>query len=189
MGVPLHPYEHKNERIGRNIREIAGVDPYEQLCPWAFAKKLGYTILTPDRVPGITQSLLNKLLVGGAFSWSGGAVTNIKVIVLNPLHTKERQTATLMEELTHGICGHLPTKIINCGGTHYRDYDYEKENEAYQAGAAALVPKESLSIMVRKGMNAEDIAKHYGVSPDLVKMRIKLCKLWHQYKLYNGVPS
>lgn len=192
MAFPLRsPGEHPNEWLGRCIRWAAGVDPDKPLDPWRLAEKLGFNVITPCEVPGLKPEHLYQLLVEGQWEWSGAASTgDLKVIVLNPVHSKQRQTATLVEELVHLLCGHRPTNVTSLAGLTWRDYDKATEQQAFQAAAAALVPREPLTRMVREGMTAEQIAHHYRVSPDLVKMRIKLCRLWREYDaIQRGKPQ
>lgn len=191
MAFPLRrPGEHRNEWIGRCMRSIAGADPDKPLDPWCLAKQLGFDVITPYDVPGLKPEHLYQLLVEGQWEWSGAAsIGDLKVIVLNPVHSRLRQTATLMEELVHRICRHRPTYMTSLAGLTWRDYDKATEQQAFQAAAAALVPREPLIHMVREGMTAEQIASHYHVSPDLVKMRIKLCGLWRDYNAtHRGKP-
>ena len=63
-----------------------------------------------------------------------------------------------------------------------RDYNESDEEEAYAVGAAALVPYSSLQRFVITGKATFDIAKHFGVSRELVIYRIKISMMWPEYK-------
>ena len=63
-----------------------------------------------------------------------------------------------------------------------RDYNKSDEEEAYAVGAAALVPFAALRRAVLAGHTAEQIARRFGVSRQLVEYRIKVTHLWAEYK-------
>ena len=63
-----------------------------------------------------------------------------------------------------------------------RDYNHNDEEAAYATGAAALVPYASLRRFVMGGRTAEQIARHFHVSRQLVEYRIKVTHLWAEYK-------
>ena len=63
-----------------------------------------------------------------------------------------------------------------------RDYNKADEEAAYAVGAAALVPYAHLRKLVLAGRNANEIARRFGVSRQLVEYRIKVTHLWADYK-------
>ncbi|HYJ46255.1 MAG TPA: ImmA/IrrE family metallo-endopeptidase, partial [Pyrinomonadaceae bacterium] len=68
------------------------------------------------------------------------------------------------------------------GKTVSRDYNEEDEEAAYAVGAAALVPFGALKRFVMRGRTSREIAQHFNVSRDLVEYRIKVSRLWPEYK-------
>jgi hypothetical protein len=123
----------------------------------------------------------------GSSEWSAATIPlkdkNIDwLIVLNNSHTIERQRATLMEEYCHVLLGHDMTQISAQEGVAFRDYRREEEHEAYYVGAAILVPQKGLRHRLSSRHGAEAIAKHYGVSRELVEFRIKRLGLWYAYQ-------
>ena len=63
-----------------------------------------------------------------------------------------------------------------------RDYNKSDEEAAYAVGAAALVPYQSLRRLVLERRRADQIARKFGVSRQLVEYRIKVTHLWADYK-------
>ena len=63
-----------------------------------------------------------------------------------------------------------------------RDYRKTDEEEAYGVGAAGLVPYVTLKSLLAKGKTSTQIAARYGVSRDLVEYRMKVTRLWSEYK-------
>ena len=100
--------------------------------------------------------------------------------------TRERQAATLMEEICHVILGHSPTRLMlaeeTSKGVRFRNFDKNQEEVAYSVGAAVLIPYFSLKHAVMAGLSSDKIARRFVVSRDLVEYRIKVCRLWADYK-------
>ena len=142
--------------------------------------------------PFLTEETKTHLLGAGSDKWSGGACSQSlpdgrRLIILNPTHGKNRQNATLMEEICHVFMGHKPSRLAienknKDGQTIARDYRAEIEEEAYSIGAAALVPFSALRRMVNRGKTSREIAEHFKVSRELVEYRIKVSRLWNDYK-------
>ena len=142
--------------------------------------------------PFLTEETKTHLLGAGSDKWSGGACSQSlpdgrRLIILNPTHGKNRQNATLMEEICHVFMGHKPSRLAienknKDGQTIARDYRAEIEEEAYSIGAAALVPFSALRRMVNQGKTSREIAEHFKVSRELVEYRIKVSRLWNDYK-------
>jgi hypothetical protein len=79
--------------------------------------------------------------------------------------------------------GSAPPKILA------RDYNKADEEAAYAVGAAALVPFAALRRAVLAGRTAEQIARRFGVSRQLVEYRIKVTHLWSDYKDASASPD
>lgn len=176
------------ERIALTIREFAGVRLEERLDPWALAPKMKLRVLTLDEIAGISPEAREELI--GGDGWSGGASPPLpdgsRLVFLNPSHGQERQAATLMEEISHVVLGHSPTRIhgvtIAPGErAKFRDFNAAQEEAAYGVGAAALVPYFPLRRATEFGVEVQAVARHYGVSRALVEYRLKVCRLWSAY--------
>jgi Zn-dependent peptidase ImmA (M78 family) len=132
------------------------------------------------------------LLGTGVNSWSGGTSSRPlpngwRLVILNPRHGAQRNNATLMEEVCHVFLGHKANRLHivaedKNGKTASRDYNEEDEEAAYAVGAAALVPYTALRRFVLKGKTSREIAQHFNVSRELIEYRIKVSRLWPEYK-------
>lgn len=183
-----------------SLRDFAGLKrDDERLDPFELARYAKLIVAEFDQIePFLTEETRNHLLGTGKDKWSGGACSQKlfdgkKLIILNPTHSKNRQNATLMEEICHVFLGHKPSRLAiktvnKQGKVIARDYRPEIEEEAYSIGAAALVPFSSLRRMVNQGKTSREIARHFNVSRELVEYRMKVSRLWEQYKemVYNG---
>lgn len=188
-------------RKGRNyeiraigLRDFAGLERDDApLNPFELAHYAKLLVASFEQVePFLSEETKLHLLGTGSNKWSGGACSQAlpdgrRLIILNPTHGKNRQNATLMEEICHVFMGHKPSRLaiknVNKNGqTIARDYRAEIEEEAYSIGAAALVPYSALRRMVGQGKTSREIAEHFNVSRELVEYRIKVSRLWNDYK-------
>ncbi|HEX4949294.1 MAG TPA: ImmA/IrrE family metallo-endopeptidase [Blastocatellia bacterium] len=191
--VPPTAKGRKYEQQARNIRAFAGLKrDDERLDPFALAPYAGLLVVDFSQIEGLSEQARNHLLGEGAKDWSGGTFTRPlpngrQLVILNPKHGLQRHQATLMEEVCHVFLGHKAnklevTKTNEQGKIVARDYHDEDEEEAYSVGAAALVPYAALHRFVTTGKTTFQIARHFGVSRQLVIYRIQISMLWPEYK-------
>lgn len=176
------------------LREFAGLpSPNSPLDPFELARYANLLVVSfDDLVPLLSEKTALHLVGEGKDSWSGGAASaqlpdGRRIIILNPTHGDRRQRATLMEEISHVFLGHTPSRLAiarsgSDGKPQARDYDAAIEEEAYATGAAALVPYAGLRKQIEAGKSSNHIARHYRVSRALVEYRIKVSRLWDDYK-------
>lgn len=189
-------------RKGRNyeiraigLREFAGLRrDDERLNPFELARYAKLLVASFEQIePFLTDETKTHLLQTGSDKWSGGACSQAlhdgrKLIILNPTHNANRQNATLMEEICHVFLGHQPSRLaienVNKQGKPIaRDYREDDEEAAYSVGAAALVPYSALRRLIEEGRTSREIARHYNVSRELVEYRMKVSRLWDEYKI------
>ena len=178
------------ERIALKIREFAATPIDQPLNPWKLAPFVKIRVMDLKAVEGLSDESRSLLLGDNGKSWSGGASRPLpdgwRLVFLNPNHTRERQAATLMEEICHVILGHSPTRLLlseqTNKGIRFRNFDKNQEEVAYSVGAATLIPYFPLKHAVKAKLSADIIARRFGVSRDLVEYRIKVCRLWSDYK-------
>jgi IrrE N-terminal-like domain len=182
------------------LREFAGLRRDDQrLNPFELARFAKLLVASFDQVEAYLSDETKAQLLGNAKDkWSGGACSQAlpdgrKLIILNPTLGKNRQNATLMEEVCHVFLGHKPSRLAietknKQGKVIARDYHPEIEEEAYSVGAAALVPFLALKRMIDEGKTSREIARHFNVSRDLIEFRMKISRLWEDYgqKVLSG---
>lgn len=108
-------------------------------------------------------------------------------IVLNCGKPTTRQRATLMEELAHLILRHAPSQVRldPALGMTTRTFNRSQEEEAYDYGAALLLPKERIQRDVKDlRLHAREMAKAHGCSEQIVKYRVNRMRLGRQYNAY-----
>jgi len=196
---PTQKGRHHEVRA-RALREFAGLRRDDQrLDPFKLAQYAKLFVPSFEQIePLLTEETRAHLIGSGKDAWSGGAASHTlpdgkKLIILNPTHGRNRQNATLMEEICHVFLGHKPSRLSverrdKHGRIIARDYNESIEEEAYGTGAAALVPYTALRRMVESGRTSREIARHFYVSQALVEYRIKVSRLWATYQesLFQG---
>jgi len=173
------------ERLATAIRGKLKFDQLTPLSPWRLADAIPAHVFYPDDFDndGLARRMRGVKWDALAFCCPGERTL---MIVLNPAKAETRQTATLMEEFSHHLLGHKPCKIaINPKtGLLERSYDKAQEHEAYDLGAAILLPKERIQRDVAAHRSAEEIAAVHACSDDIVVYRIKRMRLWQRYERY-----
>ncbi len=177
------------------LRDFAGLRrDDERLNPFELANYAKLLVASFEQIePFLSGETKSHLLGDGSDKWSGGACSQAlqdgrKLIILNPTHNKNRQNATLMEEICHVFLGHKASRLaienVNKHGRPIaRDYREDDEEAAYSIGAAALIPFSSLRRFVEEGKTSREIARHFNVSRELVEYRMKVSRLWETYKV------
>ena len=175
------------------LREFAGLrrddDPLDPFELAYFAKLM---IINFDEIEGLSEETREHLLGVGVNLWSGGTASRPlpngwRLVILNPKHGRARNNATLMEEVCHVFLGHKANRLSivaqnRQGKTVARDYNEADEEAAYAVGAAALVPFAGLRRLMRQGKSSIEMARHFRVSRELIEYRLKVCRLWAEYR-------
>lgn len=180
----------KFELRALGLRDFACVRTDQPLNPFDLARFANLIVLSFDQVQGLSAAAREHLLGPAVEKWSGGACSlpnGMKLVILNPTHGRSRTNATLMEEICHVFLGHEPNRLSIVtrdarGKVMSRDYRKADEEEAYGVGAAALVPYGSLKRLLAKGKASSEIASRFRVSRELVEYRMKVTRLWREYK-------
>jgi len=175
------------------LRDFAGLrrddDPLDPFQLASFAKLM---VIDFEQIQGLSEETREHLLGIGSGDWSGGTASRPlpngwRLVILNPKHGRSRNNATLMEEVCHVFLGHKANRLSivaqnKQGKTVARDYNEADEEAAYAVGAAALVPFAGLLRLLRQGRTSIEMARHFRVSRELVEYRLKVCRLWAEYR-------
>ncbi|HYH86523.1 MAG TPA: ImmA/IrrE family metallo-endopeptidase [Pyrinomonadaceae bacterium] len=175
------------------LRDFAGLRrDDEPLDPFELAHFARLMVINFDEIMGLSEETREHLLGVGVNDWSGGTASRPlpngwRLVILNPKHGRARNNATLMEEVCHVFLGHKANRLSiiaqnKQGKTVARDYNEADEEAAYAVGASALVPYSGLRRMVERGKSSIEIARHFQVSRELVEYRMKVCRLWADYR-------
>jgi hypothetical protein len=172
------------------LRDFARVRADVSLNPFDLAQFANLMVVEFEQLKGLSERARQHLLGPASEAWSGGACSlpdGMKLVILNPNHGPARTKATLMEEICHVFLAHQPNRLSvvtkdERGKVMNRDYRRADEEEAYGVGAAALVPYAALKRLLLQGKTSREIGVHFRVSRELVEYRMKVTRLWSEFK-------
>ena len=184
-------FKAEGERIAACVRRDLDLGEWEPIDPWVLAKHLGYTVidlrvfevLHPAEVALLRRYTGPKgfsaatLLLGRDVSPS---------IILNDGHSLRRRAADLCHELAHGLLLHQ-YELFNAGGRG--KVDEMNEAEASWLGPTLLVPGKAARHIVREGLSVVQAAEVYGVSEQLLEMRLRVTGARKMAQAQQIVPN
>ncbi len=157
------------------IRQGLGIHAHGPLPYDVLAQHMRIPICSADGLP-LPRAVKHQLFVSDKRSWSALSVPieDSHVVLFNPTTTSARRTSSIMHELAHVIRDHKTTKFYTLRGTdlRIRNFDPEQEEEADWLGGCLLLPRTALLHALRKRLPNTEIQAIYGVSAELLRMRI-----------------
>ena len=172
-----HGFKAQAERLSLQARETLGLSEVAPLDPWLYAQHIDVVVLDFQEIE-ISKSCRGQLLHVDNESWSGMTIKEdgITAIIVNPSHSRGRQSSTLMHELAHLLLKHVPARVevSPTGMLLLSDYSEESEAEADWLAAAMLLPREALIARRRSGETIGDIATVFGTSEQLCEWRLRM---------------
>lgn len=182
---PPNPTQWDAENNGISLRGTFEIPLESPLCPFDLDVDNVHLLSTHQDIGEFVDDEHCRRLFG-IYSrvWSGMTIPVDEefVVIVNPTHSSTRRNATLMEEYFHILLEHKPSRIFVCPKTGLlrREYDTQIETDAFHSAAAALVPFRTLKLHVGNGESIGSIAERFQVSTELVKFRLKTCKLYRR---------
>ena len=165
-------FKTEANEYARELRAELRLAPHEPLSPWALAEHLDIPVMClselargePDAVRYLMRTAPDVFSAATLFSGYR------RLIIYNDAHHPRRQAADLAHEISHGLLGHSPTPILDRNGC--RQFNHAHEEEANWLGPALLISEEAALYIVRQRMTLMAAVTAYGVSRDLIMMRI-----------------
>lgn len=180
------------ERTAAAIRARVGLDQFEVLDPNLIVDDVDACVFHLSDLITDSVALRRARKIGFDGASFIHPDTGHSVIILNCGRPIRRRMATLMEELAHLLLQHAPSRIARDPelGVLRRSFDRAQENEAYDLGAALLLPKERIQRDVKiEKVTADEIADAHKCSVPLVEYRIRRMRLWGCYSAYAKNPA
>lgn len=163
------------ENAAASYRRDLGLTRGAPLDPLILARHLGVLVWSPDEVPGLKQDVISHLTVDDPDSWDAVTIEaeGMVVIILNSSPDPGRRNNSLAHELSHIILEHEPAHVFHTPDGHMmmNEYNAVHEEEANCLSGTLLLPREALLQAIRQGMSDSAMAKHFGVSTALLRMR------------------
>lgn len=164
-------FKAEAEQHASELRSELGLTGDAPLCPWRLAEYLEIPVKTLATISVLEPEAVKYLLGAGREHFS--AVTLFRdsrgmgrIICHNDSHALTRQRSNLAHELAHAILLHPPTAMFDC--------DPIAEAEAAWLGPALLVPSDAARKIAVNGFDYDEAAKAFGVSVDLMRMRLNV---------------
>lgn len=174
-------FKSEAEKTAIRYRSELGIAEYLPLPASLLAQHLDVSILTPNEIKGITEDLLNLLLVGpGKDKWSAAIFikSDKKYIIHNPTHSLARQESNLMHELAHASCNHILCELESALSgliIPLRKYDHVQEAEAEHLGSCLQLPQKALYHYHHNlKKSVDEIAAEFNASKQMVNFRLRM---------------
>lgn len=147
----------------------------DPICPWRLANLLDFNVVDLSEFEHqLPEQVATMRLCTGPKGFSALTLfpnENDRLVILNDGHGIPRQAADLAHELAHGLLMHSPE---NFGHGGRGKVDKICEAEASWLGPTLLVPGRAALRIVRQKMGVRAAAHFYGVSEELVEMRLQV---------------
>lgn len=169
-------FKKETNEYAKEFREELNKKPHEALCPWELAEllsipvhKLSLLDADVDAIDYLTS--VNQDVFSAVSVFRGHS----RIIIHNDSHHPYRQAANISHELSHAILGHRSMPPFTHSGERFIDPDVQEcENEANWMGPSLLISEEAALYIVRNKINLNSAARLYGVSKQLIQMRINV---------------
>lgn len=192
--LPFTPNGKATELKAVEVKRHLGLAPEAAVDPFEALSSVPARLFDPEEFRRHSPVLACALFSVHQRTWDGVGFGRIgadgeSIVLLNPTAARTRQRATLMEEIVHIVLDHPKTRLVvtrtrakNPLLAWTRPYDSAAEDEAYNVGAACLLPYPALFRAVNeRHEHATVIAGQARVSPDHVVYRIKRAGLSRIY--------
>ncbi len=189
--LPFTPNGQATERRAIEVKEHLGLGAYDAVDPELALATISACLVDPQLISTSCPVAASVLFGTARDEWSAvcfgkSPCDGREMILLNPTHHEHRKRASLMEEIVHLVLDHPRTQlgVGNVGSKiSLRSYDEGVEDEAYNVGAACLIPYRELFHAVKTvGDTAAKIAGRHKVSKAYVDFRIRRSGLSRVYQ-------
>lgn len=171
-------FKTDSERRANGLRNELGLHSKAPLYARTLARHMGISVITPNEIQGLSQDDLNELFERGSSNWSALTLVTPRstFIIHNSSHSFGRQESNIMHELSHLICKHQPSEMVQLDGFAFpiRTCNTVEEEEADWVCGCLKLPRDGILWAVRAGMTHEAIADHFASSLDLVRYRVRI---------------
>lgn len=166
-------FKSEAEGIARGVRVDLGIGASQSVTPEMLADLLGIEIRAGDElIPRRRFTELEKVQPGAFSACTFRPSADRVVVVYNPLSAKSRQRSDLAHELAHTLLEHELSRVEKLGDVTFLSCDPTQEEEAAWLSGCLLLPRALLLLETRRGSDARDIAKKYGVSERMAQYRL-----------------
>lgn len=156
----------------RELRTELGLDSVAPICPFRLAEHMDVELIKLSAFLADHPEAASYLLGDGKSEFFAVTLCGLtpRRVIYNDAHSPARTAADIAHELAHMLLLHPAHRLTNeTGGRHF---DKELEDEANWLGPAILVSEEAAVNVAKQGWSLRRAATHYGVSEELMRMRM-----------------
>jgi Zn-dependent peptidase ImmA (M78 family) len=150
-----------------------GLGVTDRLDGKALALHLGAEVRSASDLISISKLDELESAQPGCFSACTFQIGKRRIIVTNPLAAPGRRQSDLAHEASHLILGHAVKQIQRVGELSFFTCDPDEEQEANWQAGCLLLPRTLLVLAIRRGMDADTIARVHQVSSQMANYRIR----------------
>lgn len=169
-------FKTESERRASEWRARLGLRPESPLDPRRIAVELAIPVISMSDllVHGLKKASLLHLSGPGVEDFSAATLglASKWVIVENETHSVGRRSNSVAHEVAHILLEHPPHPPFANGGA--RNLHQDLEDEADWLGQTLLVPRPAALAVVRDRLDLEAAATKYGVSQQLMRLRLNV---------------
>ena len=134
-------FKSEAERIATQAQADLGLNPSEQVEPFALAQLLGVDVRAGDElVPRERFVRLNHLQPGAFSACTFRPSPSQLIVVYNPLSSRARRNSDLAHELSHVLLDHELGRVEKLGDLTFLTCDPAQEDEAAWLSGCLLLP-------------------------------------------------
>lgn len=157
----------------QGIRADLGLSRADPVDLDALAESLGVEILAgDDLIPRSRFAELDEIQPDCFSACTFRPSPDRVVVVFNPLSAMTRRKSDLAHELAHILLNHDLSRIEKLGGITFFSCDPIQEEEAGWLSGSLLLPRDLLTLEVRRDLAADEIAEKHGVSVQMARYRL-----------------
>jgi len=193
--LPFTPNGKATELKAIAVKERLGLGPDDCVDPVAVLPSVPARLVETDTISRLLPGAADVLFRSNRDDWSAvglfrSPATKEWLILLNPTHHRHRQRVSLMEEEVHIILDHPRTELRFDNSRWMRPYHSDAEDEAYNVGAACVLPYRMLFNAVHaRHESAASIAGQFDVSEAYVTYRIRRAGLVRVYSKHHRLAA
>ena len=166
-------FKSEAERVARDVRTELGMRAAQSVEPEVLAKLLGIEVRAGDElIPRERFSELEDIQPDSFSACTLRPSPDRLVVVYNPLSAESRRRSDVAHELAHALLDHDLSRVERLGDVTFLSCDPTQEEEAAWLSGCLLLPRTLLLAEVRRGSDAKEVAKKYGVSERMAQYRL-----------------
>ena len=169
-------FKTQAEGLALELRQELGLDAHGRVSPWELAAHLGIEVASIADLGeggGASREAIIHLTRVEPEVFSAGMVFRgtRALIIYNERHARTRTASSVGHEVSHVVLEHEPHAQVALG---CRRWDGPQEAEADWLSGCILVPRPVAVRIAQLGTPISEAATAFGVSQDLMQMRLNV---------------